>query len=369
MIYLDYSSNYPVRDEVLQTLIETERDFIGNSNSLHEAGLKSHSRYQELVGKTLSLLGLSDDEYDVIFTSGATESNNLAIKGIYESYSGFGNTLLCSEFEHSSVNAVLAYLKDKGANVSLVSTNRDGKLDIDDLKKKLTDSCLILSLTAVESEAGTLQDYRAVQDALNGTDCRLLLDATQAIGKVKLDLDGMDMISFGVHKCGGLTGVGVLIKKKSIVLTPLMHGGKSESPYRSGSAPLGLIASFVKALELAISEQEASYSKTKEASDYLRSEMLKIKGVRLNSFDGNPFINNFSMEGNSGGNIVAYLSNKGICISQKSACSIPQTPSKVINAIYHDKQRASSSFRISLSPLTKKEEIDALLEAIRNYHV
>lgn len=368
MIYLDYAANYPVRDEVLQTFLEAEKEYIGNSNSSHIEGGISHDKYLALEKEVLSLLNLDKDLYDVIFTSGTTESNNLAIKGIYESYNGFGNTLLSSEFEHSSVNVVLAYLKDKGANISLVSTNSNGKLDTDDLKNKLNDDCLLLCLTAVESEVGTPQDYQNVQSLLSSSNCRLLLDATQAIGKMPLDLNGIDMISFGAHKFGGIIGTGILIKKKEIVLTPLMHGGKAESPYRSGTTPLGLDASLVKALSLAISEQEESYKKVKELSAYLREEMLKIDGIRLNSFDENPYINNFSFEHVSGGDIVKYLSSLGICISQKSACSIPQSPSKVINAIYHDKQRALSSFRISLSPLTKREEITTLLEAIRNYH-
>lgn len=368
MIYLDYAANYPVREEVLQTLIETEKEFIGNSNSLHEAGVLAHKKYKELEKELLDLLELDENAYDVIFTSGATESNNLAIKGIYESYSGFGNTFLSSEFEHSSVNAVLAYLKDKGATISLVSTNKDGKLNEEDLRNKLNDECLLLCLTAIESEVGTIQEYRSIQKVLKDTNCKLLLDATQAIGKIPLNLNGIDMISFGAHKCGGLTGIGVLIKKKEIVLTPLIHGGKAESPYRSGSTPLSLIASFIKSIELAINDQEESFRKVTELSKYLRNEMLTINEVLLNSFDENPYINNFSITGISGASITSYLSSNGICISQKSACSIPQTPSKVINAIYHDKQRASSSFRISLSPLTSKEDIDKLLEALRRFH-
>ena len=368
MIYLDYAANYPVRDDVLKVLIETEKEYIGNTNSSHEAGLQAHMKYLSLEKELLHLLKLDENEYDVIFTSGATESNNLAIKGLYESYNAFGNTLLSSEFEHSSVNAVMAYLKDKGANVTLVSTANEGKLDINDLKSKLSDDSLILTMAAIESEVGTIQDYKKVQETLRGSSCKLLLDATQAIGKMPLDLNGIDMISFGAHKCGGITGTGVLIKKKDIIFIPLLHGGKSESVYRSGSTPLGLIASFVKAIELAISNEEKSFEKVSLLSSYLRKEMLTIKGIRLNSFAENPYINNFSIEGIRGGEFVKYLSENDICISQKSACSIPQTPSKVINAIYHDKQRALSSFRISLSPLTSKEEIDKLLHAIRSYH-
>lgn len=368
MIYFDNAANRPVKKEVLDELTKTETEFIGNSNSSHEAGLLAHEKYLSLEKEIMQALDLDPTAYDLIFTSGATESNNLAIKGIYESYSGFGNTLLSSEFEHSSTNATMAYLKDKGANVSLISTTAEGKLSIDDLKKKLNDDCLLLTLSLVESEVGTIQDYQDVQKALEGKGCKLLLDATQGIGKIPLHLNGIDMISFGGHKFGGITGTGVLLKKKEIVLAPLLHGGKAESPYRSGSTPLGLFSSFAKALTLALSSLEKNYAYVTDLSSYLRSALLSISGICLNSFSGNPYINNFSLKGIPGGEMVKYLSSKGICISQKSACSIPQTPSKVINAIYHDKQRALSSFRISLSENNTKEEINTLIEAIRSYH-
>ena len=368
MIYFDNAANRLVKKEVLDELIKTEMDFIGNSNSSHEAGLLAHEKYLSLEKEIMQALDLDPTAYDLIFTSGATESNNLAIKGIYESYSGFGNTLLSSEFEHSSTNATMAYLKDKGANVSLISTTAEGKLSIDDLKKKLNDDCLLLTLSLVESEVGTIQDYQDVQKTLEGKQCKLLLDATQGIGKIPLHLNGIDMISFGGHKFGGITGTGVLLKKKEIVLTPLLHGGKAESPYRSGSTPLGLFSSFAKALTLSLSSLEKNYAYVNGLSSYLRDALLSISGIRLNSFSGNPYINNFSLKGVPGGEMVKYLSSRGICISQKSACSIPQTPSKVINAIYHDKQRALTSFRISLSENNTKEEINTLIEAIRSYH-
>ena len=170
MIYFDNAANRPVKKEVLDELIKTEMDFIGNSNSSHEAGLLAHEKYLSLEKEIMQALDLDPTAYDLIFTSGATESNNLAIKGIYESYSGFGNTFLSSEFEHSSTNATMAYLKDKGATVSLISTTSDGKLSIDDLKNKLNDNCILLALSLVESEVGTIQDYQEVQKVLEEKD-------------------------------------------------------------------------------------------------------------------------------------------------------------------------------------------------------
>ncbi len=366
MIYFDNAANKPASLEALDELIKVEKEYLGNSNSLHLAGSLAHEKYLSLQKRVFELLNLDESGYDLIFTSGATESNNLAIKGIYESYSGYGNTFLSSEFEHSSTNAALAYLKDKGAKALLLPTDSNGQLSLDSLKNNLNDDCLLLTLSLVESEVGTIQNYQEVQKILDGSSCSLLLDATQAIGKIPLELNGIDMISFGGHKFGGLSGTGILLKKKKIILTPLMHGGKSESPYRSGSFPLGLFASFVKALEITLQKEKENYAYVSDLSSYLREKMQKINGIRLNSFEGNPYINNFSLKGVLGGKVVSYLSNNGVCISQKSACSIPQTPSKVINSIYHDKQRALTSFRISLSENNTKEEINTLIELIRN---
>ncbi len=368
MIYLDYSSNHPVEDEVLKTFLSVEKKYYGNCNSLHQLGKESLEFYKALNSSVLSLFRLSEEEYEVIYTSSATESNNTVIKGIYESYNGFGRKMLSSEFEHNSVNATLSYLKNKGADIELVETETNGKLSLSDLKSKLTKDTLLVSVALVESEVGTIQDYRGIQDAIKDyPNTFYLCDATQAIGKLPLDLSGLDFITFSPHKFGGIIGTGVLIKKKNIILTPLLHGGKSVSIYRSSTFPLGLMASVEKALSLSLSHLDEHYKKVSELSSYLRSEISKMKGVIINSPLGNPYILNFSILNKKGGDIVSYLSDHDICISQKSACSLSNTPSKAVMAIYHDKKRALSSVRISLSYLTTKDEIDALIERLKEF--
>ena len=191
-----------------------------------------------------------------------------------------------------------------------------------------------------------------------------MVDSTQGITKIDFDLNGLDLVTFTPHKFGGLTGTGVLVKKKTTILTPLIHGGLSQSVYRSGSTPLGLIASIYKSLELALKNKEENYNKTKAINEYLLNGLSKIKNIRINSFD-NPYIVNISIKGIKSKDIVEYLAMRNICVSQKSACSIKNTPSKSIMVLYSDKTRALESFRISLCELTTKEDIDALIEAIR----
>lgn len=367
MIYLDYAANVPVKEEVLQEFLRVERTFRGNTNSLHGEGRAAKAEFDRLNEKFLSLLKLDKEEYEIIYTSSATEANNLAVKGLAKAYSGYGNKILVSEFEHNSVNACLSFLKSEGVEVEFISSLPNGKIDLNDLKTKLSSSVLLVCVALVEGETGSVQDDRAIRDVLkNYPDCRFFTDATQAVGKIDIDFSVPDLISFAPHKFGGLAGTGVLIKKKSVVLTPLIHGGNSVSVYRSGSAPLGLIASTVKAAELSFASLKENYAYVKELSDRLKEEAGRMKNVTVNSFD-NPYIVNFSVSGKRAAETVKYFDANGFCVSQKSACSLANTPSKTIMSIYRDKARALSSFRVSLCERTTKEEISRFLRKLKEY--
>lgn len=367
MIYLDYSANFPVSEAALKALWETEAFFYGNCVSIHKEGKRSLSFYEKKNSELLSLFSLDPKEYEAIYTSSASESNNLAIKGVFQSYQGFGKHILVSEFEHSSVNATLGYLKEGfSAEVGFVKTGKDGRMDLDDLKKKLREDTILLCLSLVEGETGSIQDYRSVIDILKDyPNCHLLLDATQAVGKIPVSFDDADMVSFTPHKYGGIIGTGVLLKKRSIVLTPLIHGGNSVSIYRSSTAPLGLIASTVKATEEAITNLESHYQKVRMLQKKLVSELKNEPDILINSNLEFPYILNISVKNRKASEIVLLLSDMDVCVSQKSACSIPNTPSKTIMSIYHDRERAMGSFRISLSYLTTEEEIDEFVTILR----
>ena len=363
MIYLDYAANYPASKEARQAFLDTESNYIGNANSVHPLGKRALKFFTEINDKRFELLHLNKDEYEIIYTSSATESNNRSIKGIYGAYNAYSSYRIASPFEHSSVNSCLSYLKDKGEEIELLRAEENGKISLDDLKEKRKKHPLLTCCLLVESETGAIQPYKEIQNIVSQNEnSYFLLDATQAIGKFNVDFSSIDRVSFAPHKFGGLLGSGVLIKKKSIVLTPLIHGGKSLSRYRSSTPCLGLIASTEKALEVALSEREERFEKTKKTRDYLIS-LLNDKKIRINSFAENPYIVNLSVNGFTGATRVNELSKRDICVSQKSACSVPNTPSKPLMAIYHDKKRALDSFRISLSSLTTKKEIDELVKA------
>lgn len=364
MIYLDYAANYPTKKEVLDELVSVESNFIGNANSVHSLGKLSHDKalyYNDLIYKSLEL---NKDDYEIIHTSSATETNNLAIKGIVSAYSAFGRKILVSEYEHNSINGTLGFLKDKGYDVEFIAS-KNGSIILDDLKKKLTKDTILVIVTALDSEAGNLNPIEEIVDILKDyPNTHFLCDVTQAISHYDLKLNDIEMFSFTPHKFGGLTGTGLLIKKRSTILTPLIHGGESLSVYRSGSIPLGLIASSATAIKLMTENKKDNNLYIRELSDYLVSRLKEIKKIKINSIE-NLFIINISIDGIKGHEMVEKLSNAGICVSQKSACSIKNTPSKVIFAMYKDRKRALESFRISLSELVKKEELDELLKVLR----
>lgn len=364
MIYLDYSANFPVNKEVLNYLSEVELKYYGNYNSSHKLGLLSKQKYQEMDNHIKNILSL-DDNHEVIYTSSATESNNLAILGIAESYSGFGKKILVSELEHSSINATLGYLKDKGYQIEFIKTLDTGLIDLIDLKEKLTKDTILVIITLVDGETGIIQDYKNIASIINSyPNAHFLVDATQGVGKIDIDFNLIDLASFTPHKFGGIVGSGCLIKKKSTIISPLFHGGMSNTIYRSGSVPLGIIASIEKALDLRFKNMEKNNLKTKNINEYLLSKLKEMDNVIINS-SNYPYIVNISLKNKLAKDSVSYLNEHDICISQKSACSIKNTPSKIIMAIYKDKKRALSSFRISLCELVTKEEIDEFIKVLK----
>lgn len=364
MIYLDYASNYPTKKEVLDYMCDIELSYIGNYNSSHVLGMKSKEKYNELNKNILDILNL-DDNHEIIYCSSATEANNLAIKGIAKSYSGYGKKILVSELEHSSVNGCLGSLKDQGFIIEEIKTLESGSIDLIDLKNKLNDDVILVITILVEDETGFIEDYKKINEIVKESkNAHLLIDATQGVGKFPIDLNTLDLVSFTPHKFGGIIGSGCLIKKKDTILYPLINGGNSASIYRSGSVPLGIIGSIYKSLELAYKNMDINYKRVSELNTYFINELKKIDKVIINSFS-NPYIINISIKDIPAYKSVDYFNQKEICISQKSACSIKNTPSKIIYAIYKDKKRAASSFRISLSELVKKEEIDEFIICLK----
>ena len=360
MTYLDYSATTPVNDEVLNSFVNACKSYPGNPNSLHKLGVDSSHLIELSSKQILNLLKLND--YEVIYTSGASESNNLAIKGICDKYSNRGKHIITTTLEHSSVKEPIEYLKSKGYEVSYVKLDCDGQIDINDLKEIIRDDTILVSINAVNSELGIKQPIEEIGKLLKDyPKCYFHVDMTQAIGKIDIDLNDVDLFSFSAHKFYGIKGIGSLIKKRKIIIEPIIHGGKSTTIYRSGTPSTPLIVSMAKALRLIL--ENNNYEYVKNINNELKEFFKNYKLVHINSNDKCiPHILNISIIGVKPETFLHALERYDIYISTKSACSTSNI-SSVVYEITKDESLALSSIRISLSYLTSKEDINNFKEA------
>lgn len=366
-IYLDYAANTPVDNEVLKTFNDATIKYYGNPNSTHIMGVVAKEQIdlatKNIVNKFKEKYNISDD-FELIYTSGSSESNNLAIKGIATAYRENGKHIITTFLEHSSVSSPLTRLKEKGYEIDLVNINQDGKVDLEHLKSLLRADTILVSIVSVDSEIGTIQPIKQIADIVKDyPNCFLHVDCTQSVGKIDINLNGVDLISFAPHKFYGLNGFGGLLKKKEIVLEPLIHGGASTSIYRSGTPVTGQILAMDTAVTLAIDSQDDRYKYVENLNTSLREQLLKYENVQINTASKeNPYILNISVKGVKAVDFKHELEKYGVCVSIKSACSVVISPSRSVMAITHDRKRALSSWRISLSHLVTQDEINDFMK-------
>lgn len=366
MIYLDYSANTPSDPAVLARFCSAETQFIGNPNSNHSAGREAKAALLQTTESIAARLGVQPDE--IIYTSGASEANNLGIKGIARTSRHHGNHIISTPLEHASVSGSLTYLQEQGYEIDLVNIGRDGKVDLTHMRELLRKDTVLVAVCAVDSELGTVQPIREIADILrNFPNCRFHVDATQAIGKVDFSFKGIDTACLAAHKFYGLNGIGILFKRKELVVEPLIHGGISTTLYRSGTPTLSLAAALDTALELALSKLAERNQIVKSRNETLRAALFAYPEVRINSpAEAIPHILNISVQGVKASTFQAALDKAGICVSVKSACSVEGTPSRAVFAVSRDRKNALSSWRISLSHLTTEDEISQFLKAFDN---
>lgn len=362
MVYLDYSATTKTNSEVLDTFIKCSNEFIGNPNSLHKLGVNSKNIIESATNQIISLLNLNNHE--IIYTSGATESNNLAIKGICEKYKNRGNHIITTELEHSSIYGPINDLIKNGFKVEYVKLDSNGLVDLNDLDSKINDNTILVSIGAVNSEIGILQPINEISNIIKKyPKCIFHSDMTQLVGKIKIDINNIDLISFSAHKFYGVKGIGALIKNKKIELTPQITGGSSTTIYRSGTPSLPLIVSMSKALRLSLLDIDSKYNKVKELNEYIKKHLNIYEKVIINSnYNSIPHILNISILGVKPETMLHALEKYDIYISTKSACSSNDSKSKAVYALTNNLENSLHSIRISLSYLTTKEEVDYFLD-------
>lgn len=361
MVYLDYSATTPVSDEVLDTFTKVSKNFIGNPNSLHKLGIEAKELIDASTKQIADILKVKEKE--IIYTSGASEANNTAIMGVVNKYPNRGKHIITTRLEHSSVIAPISYLQNHGYEVDFVELDENGIVTIENLKKVLRDDTVLVSICAVNSEIGLIQPIDEIGKFLKDYPTTIFhSDITQAIGKIKLNLENVDLASFSAQKFYGLKGIGCLIKKENISIEPLIHGGKSTTNYRSGTPAVALIASLAKALRLVLGDFESKYNYVKELNTYLVDKLSNILSVHINSNSYcSPYIVNFSIENIKSEVMLHALEQEDIYISTQTACSSGNT-SMAVFELTKNKEFASHSLRVSISYLTTKEEIDTFID-------
>lgn len=362
MIYLDYAAATPVDSEVLDSFCDATKRYYANPNSSHKLGRKAKELIDNCTLNIANNLQVLPEE--IIYTSGASEANNLAIKGICERYKTHGKHILISSLEHNSIVASATIMQEAGFDVELIPINKDGFVDINSLRKMIREDTILVSVCSVDSEVGLRQPIEEIGEVLKDyPNCIFHTDASQAMGKVSIDFTNVDLITITPHKFYGINGFGMLIKKRNVSLKPQINGGKSTTVYRSGTPELANIVACDKALDIALSKREERYEYINKLSDKVKSKLKEYKNVHLNNTENSiPHTINFSIKGIKSLELQEKLESYDIYVSTKTSCCPIETPSKLIYALTKDKNLSSSSIRVSISHLTTEEEISEFLD-------
>ena len=362
MIYLDYAANAPVEAPVLDAFLTAEQTFVGNPNSNHPAGQAALAAMERATESIAALLGAEPNE--IIYTSGATEANNLAIKGIAYAKRHTGHHIISTPLEHASVGGSLTYLQEQGWEIDFLDITRDGTADLQQLRELLRQDTVLAAICAVDSELGTIQPLDKIKAILKDyPNCHLHIDATQAFGRIPVSFAGVDTLSLAPHKFGGLNGSGLLLKRKNLVLEPQLHGGGSTTIYRSGTPAAALAVSIETALRLALQHRAERFEQAVLYNQMLRESLIRYTGVRINSPENSvPQILNLSVQNVRGTVFQRMLAERGVCVSVKSDCSAQGTPSGAVFAVSKDRKNALSSWRVSISHRTTEDQLSAFLQ-------
>lgn len=365
MIYLDYSATTPVLYDVLDSYNKATREFIGNANSIHSLGLKSRELINSATHQIASLFNILDEE--VIYTSGATESNNMAIIGVARRYKSRGNHIIISKLEHPSIYAIASYLEKEGFKISYVNNDEEGLIDFEDLRKKINEDTILVSICGVNSETGVRQPLKTIRQIIKKENPLTLLhsDLTQAIGKVNVSLKDVDLASMSAHKIFGPKGIGLLYKNEKIELSPIILGSSNHESIRPGTPALPLIAAFAKALRIAMIDLDKKEIYIKRLNDKIVEELSKYEDIKINKTKYSiPHILNISLGNIKGETFVHALEKHNIFISSNTACSSGNLSTSVM-ALYNDTKRATSTIRVSLSSITTNEEVNTFVDKFK----
>lgn len=362
----DSASTTNVQAQVLKTYIDLLQKEYANSESLYDEGVAMHLKLEKARAAIASLLQVQAQE--IIFTSGASESNSAAIKGVCFAQRDKKH-ILTTSIEHSSVRHAVAQMAEIfNYEVTYLSVSEKGVISLEEMKKSLREDTAIVSIMAVNNEVGSIQPIQEVGEYVKKhSHAYFHVDLTQAIGKVELDMKYIDLASMSAHKMNGLKGSGILVKKKHVPFVPLINGGEQEFGLRGGTANALVDLVLAKTLRLYLEEQKKKHPHIQALKERMVSGLRKLEGVWINSpSEGIANIVNFSYPKIPSEVMQNALNKKGFMVSAKSTCdSKSSEPSEVLMAMGLGRDRGLSSIRVSFHGENTLEEVDSFLKAYR----
>lgn len=368
-IYLDYAASTPIDKEVVSFIVPYFDQSYGNPSSLHSRGRRSREVIEQARSVVAEIIGAKSEE--IIFSGSGTEANNLAIFGIAKAYKSKGNHIIISDIEHKSTMEVAHTLSREGFEVSIAPVTHEGIIDIEKCLALVKKETILISVMLVNNELGTIQPVKElasrVQELKNDKLPILHTDACQAITLLPVNVTdlGVDLLTLNSSKVYGPNGVGLLYKKKGIMLIPLIVGGGQENNLRAGTESVPLIAGFAYALQIAEEKKAGEYIRLQNLTMYLREELQKrIPQLLINGSKKFlvPSVTHITIPHIEGESMLLMLDHEGICVSTGSACSaFDLKPSHVLSAIGQNADLIHGSLRISIGRYTTKEDLDYFL--------
>ena len=371
MTYLDYNATTPVDERVLAEMLPFFNKHFGNAHSsTHEFGWYANGAIEKARQQVANLIEAEPNE--IIFTSGATEGINMALKGIFEAYKSKGNHIITTQTEHKAVLDTCDYLKELGVEITYLKVDREGRIDLDELKASFTSKTILVSIIAANNETGVLQDLEKISEMTHQHEALLFSDTTQLAGKLPIDVNdmGIDVCCISGHKLFGPKGVGALyVRRKNprVNLIPLFHGGSQEHGKRSGTLNVPSIVGLGKACEIAKADFWENNAHISKIRGYLEHQLLEVPELRINGSTRYRLYNTANIyfpKLKNGDRIFSHLKSK-YAVSLGSACTSATTEtSHVLKAMGLSKEEAENSIRFSLSAYNTKEEMEGLVNFI-----
>jgi len=367
-IYLDYAATTPTHPEVVKAMLPYFTEAFGNPSSIYSCGQQAKGAIEESRTKIADLIGARDEE--IVFTSGGTEADNFAIKGVASTRDTRGNHIITSPIEHHAVIETCKFLGRRGFSITHLPVDEYGLVDPDDIKKAITDKTILISVMHANNEIGTIEPIAEIGKIAREAGIYFHTDAVQTVGHIPINVDelGVDLLSISAHKLYGPKGVGALYIRKGTKLVSLVHGGEQERGRRAGTYNAPGIIGFGRAVELAQQEMNQEAERLTPLRDKLINGLLeRIDHTRLNGHPQKRLPNNvnISVDFVEGESMCLGLDLAGICASTGSACaSSTLEPSHVLLVTGLSPERAYGSLRFTLGKWTTEEEIDQALEVL-----